>query len=64
MNQAATHAEPIDPALKAAGCDLVEGSKQPFASKYRTLLPTEAELIAELERERRVIEHKQNGGDT
>jgi hypothetical protein len=27
-----------------------------------TVLPTEAELIAELERERRVIEQKQNGG--
>jgi hypothetical protein len=34
------------------------------ASKYRTVVPTEAELIAELERERRVIEQKQNGGDT
>jgi hypothetical protein len=41
----------------------VEGSKQPVASRYRTVLPTEAELIAELERERRVIEHKQNGAD-
>ena len=40
MNEAKTHAEPIDPALKAAGWDLVEGSKQPFASKYRTVLPT------------------------
>lgn len=38
-------------------------SEQLFASKYRTLLPTEAELIAELEHERRVIERKQNGGD-
>jgi predicted nuclease of restriction endonuclease-like (RecB) superfamily len=43
---------------------VLKGSEQLFASKYRTLLPTEAELIAELERERRVIEHKQNGGDT
>jgi hypothetical protein len=35
---------------------------QLFASKYRTVLPTEAELIAELELERHVIERKQNGG--
>jgi len=31
---------------------VLKGSEQLFASKYRTLLPTEAELIAELERER------------
>jgi predicted nuclease of restriction endonuclease-like (RecB) superfamily len=43
---------------------VLKGSEQLFASKYRTVLPTEAELIAELERERRVIEQKQNGGDT
>lgn len=43
---------------------VLKGSEQLFASKYRTLLPTEAELIAELKRERRVIERKQNGGDT
>lgn len=42
---------------------VLKGSEQLFASKYRTVLPTEAELIAELERERRVIEQKQNGGD-
>ncbi len=41
---------------------VLKGSEQLFASKYRTVLPTEAELIAELERERRVIEQKQNGG--
>ena len=41
---------------------VLKGSEQLFASKYRTVLPTEAELIAELERERRVIEEKQNGG--
>ena len=64
MNETEIRAEPIDPALKAAGCDLVERSKQLFASKYRTVLPAEAELIAELERERRVIEQRQNGGDT
>ena len=35
----------------------------PFASKYRTVLPTEAELIAEPGRELTVIiERKQNGG--
>ena len=42
---------------------VLKGSEQLFASKYRTVLPTEAELIAELERERRFIERKQNGGD-
>ncbi len=42
---------------------VLKGSEQLFASKYRTVLPTEAELIAELERERRVIEQKQIGGD-
>jgi hypothetical protein len=39
MNEAETHAGPIDPTLKAAGWDLVKGSKQLFASKYRTVLP-------------------------
>ncbi len=43
---------------------VLKGSEQLFASKYRTVLPTEAELIAELERERRVIEQQQIGGDT
>ena len=42
---------------------VLKGSEQLFASKYRTVLPTEAELIAELERERRVIEQKQDGGE-
>jgi predicted nuclease of restriction endonuclease-like (RecB) superfamily len=42
---------------------VLKGSEQLFASKYRTVLPSEAELIAELERERRVIEQKQNEGD-
>ncbi len=42
---------------------VLKGSEQLFASKYRTVLPTEAELIAELERERRVVELKQNGGE-
>jgi hypothetical protein len=39
MNEPETRAEPIDPTLKAPGWCLVEGSKQPFASKYRTVLP-------------------------
>jgi hypothetical protein len=43
---------------------VLKGSEQLFASKYRTVLPTEEQLIAELERERRAIEQKQNGGDT
>jgi hypothetical protein len=37
--------------------DVLKGSEQPYASNHRTLLPTE------VERERRVIERKQNGGD-
>ncbi len=41
---------------------VLKGSEQLFASKYRTVLPTEAELIAELERERRVIDQQQIGG--
>jgi predicted nuclease of restriction endonuclease-like (RecB) superfamily len=41
---------------------VLKGSEQLFASKYRTVLPTEAELIAELERERRVIEQHQTAG--
>lgn len=40
---------------------VLKGSEQLFASKYRTALPTEAELIAELERERRFIEETRNG---
>ncbi len=35
---------------------LLEGSKQVFASKYKLYLPTEEELKAELERERRMLE--------
>lgn len=38
---------------------VLKGSEQLFASKYLTLLPTEAALIAELERERRVVEQQQ-----
>jgi predicted nuclease of restriction endonuclease-like (RecB) superfamily len=37
---------------------VLKGSEQLFASKYRTVLPTEAELIAELERERSLVEHQ------
>jgi hypothetical protein len=43
---------------------VLKGSEQLFASKYRTVLPTEAELIAGLERERRVIEQQKIGGAT
>jgi hypothetical protein len=43
---------------------VLKGSEQIFASKYRTVLPTEAELIAELQRERRLIEHRlEQGGE-
>lgn len=34
---------------------VLQGSEQLFASKYRLVLPTEAELVAELEREQRVL---------
>jgi predicted nuclease of restriction endonuclease-like (RecB) superfamily len=43
---------------------LLEDSKQIFASKYKLYLPTEEELKAELERERRVLEmEKRLGAD-
>lgn len=42
---------------------VLKGSEQLFASKYRTVLPTEAELTAELERERRVIDQQREGGE-
>ncbi|MEI6716040.1 MAG: PDDEXK nuclease domain-containing protein [Verrucomicrobiota bacterium] len=43
---------------------VLKGSEQIFASKYRTVLPTEAELVAELQRERRLIEHRlEHGGE-
>ena len=35
---------------------VLKGNEQLFASKYRTILPTEEELKTELERERRLIE--------
>jgi hypothetical protein len=35
---------------------LPEGNRQVFASRYTLYLPTEAELAAELQRERRQIE--------
>ncbi len=38
-------------------------SKQLFASKYMLYLPTEEELQRELERERRLIEERQQAGD-
>lgn len=37
---------------------VLQENQQLFASKYQRILPTEAELIAELERERRLIEGK------
>ena len=37
---------------------VLKDSEQLFASKYRTLLPTEEELAAEIERERQLIEHR------
>jgi predicted nuclease of restriction endonuclease-like (RecB) superfamily len=38
---------------------VLKGSEQLFASKYRLILPTEEELIAEIERERRMIMEQQ-----
>ena len=37
---------------------VIKESQQLFASKYQRILPTEAELIAEIEREKRLIEAK------
>ena len=34
---------------------VIQESQQLFASKYQRVLPTEAELIAEIEREKRLI---------
>jgi predicted nuclease of restriction endonuclease-like (RecB) superfamily len=43
---------------------LPEGNQQIFASRYKLYLPTEAELAAELQRERRAIElHRELMGD-
>jgi len=39
---------------------VLNDSKQLFASKYMLYLPTEKELERELERERRLIEDRQN----
>ena len=41
---------------------VLKGSEQIFASKYQTVLPSIAELTAELERERRLVEHQMGGG--
>jgi predicted nuclease of restriction endonuclease-like (RecB) superfamily len=43
---------------------VLKGSEQLFASKYRTCLPTEAELVAELQRERRLVEHQLQKGES
>ncbi len=42
---------------------VLNDSKQLFASKYMLYLPTEEELQRELERERRLIEERQQFGD-
>jgi predicted nuclease of restriction endonuclease-like (RecB) superfamily len=42
---------------------VLNDSKQLFASKYMLYLPTEEELQRELERERRLIEERQQSGD-
>ncbi|MCF6245944.1 MAG: PDDEXK nuclease domain-containing protein [Desulfobacula sp.] len=40
---------------------VLKESNQLFASKYRLVLPTEAELIAEIERERQLLEDGEVG---
>ena len=42
---------------------VLKENEQLFASKYRTVLPTIAELTAELERERRFIDEQKKRGD-
>ncbi len=42
---------------------VLKESEQLFASRYRTILPTEAELTAELQRERHLIEQKAAGDE-
>lgn len=37
---------------------ILNGNEQLFATKYRLYLPTEQELIAEIERERLLIDHQ------
>ena len=37
---------------------MLKDSKQLFATKYMPYLPTEAELIAEIDREKRLIENQ------
>lgn len=38
---------------------ILKDSEQLFASKYRLVLPSEEELIAEIEREKRLIEMRE-----
>ncbi len=40
---------------------VIKENQQLFASKYQRILPTEAELIAEIEREKRLIENENDG---
>lgn len=42
---------------------VIKESQQLFASKYQRILPTEEELIAEIEREKRLIEGPRRGHD-
>lgn len=41
---------------------VLKDNEQLFASKYRLILPTEEELIAEIDREKRLIEMREEGG--
>lgn len=43
---------------------VIKESQQLFASKYQRVLPTEEELIAEIEREKRLIGGLREGGAT
>ena len=38
---------------------VLRGSEQLFASKYRLILPSEEELIAEIDREKRLLEMRE-----
>jgi len=40
---------------------VIKENQQLFASKYQRILPTEEELIAEIKREKRMIEEQSDG---
>lgn len=45
-------------------CSILNENQQLFASKYKLILPTEEQLIAELEKEQQLLtEHQHRGRD-